>query len=109
MTQPPSRAFPGWTSRRQSWHFQRRLYERYGIVLGFGEYTMLLRDVQQGRAERIARDLWRGSAVYRLWHRDTQQEVQVVRNETDGLFITALKPASFVRRGKRWTKARAAA
>lgn len=35
------------------WHFHRRLYERYKIVLGPGEYSKLLSDLENGRSQMV--------------------------------------------------------
>jgi hypothetical protein len=43
--------FPtGWVCRKDTWHFQRRLYERYGLILGRGEYRKIVLDIKEGRA-----------------------------------------------------------
>jgi hypothetical protein len=43
--------FPeGWSLDRGSWHFHRRLWERYGFCLERGEYTRIVADIREGRA-----------------------------------------------------------
>lgn len=37
------------------WHFHRRLLERYGVVLGPGEFSRIIRDIRRGRAIFIER------------------------------------------------------
>ena len=37
------------------WHFHRRLLDRYGLVLGPGEFSAIQRAIVTGRAERIRR------------------------------------------------------
>jgi hypothetical protein len=41
--------------RINSWHFHRRLFERYGIVLGPGEYTMIKSAIVSGKAPMVQR------------------------------------------------------
>jgi hypothetical protein len=38
-----------------SWHFHRRLLERYGIVLGPGEYTAIKNAIVSGKAPMVQR------------------------------------------------------
>jgi hypothetical protein len=40
----------GWLLERRSWHFHRRLWEHYGVRLGYGEYTAIVRTIRHGRA-----------------------------------------------------------
>ena len=40
----------GWSLDRGSWHFHRRLWQRYGFHLEYGEYTRIFADIRDGRA-----------------------------------------------------------
>lgn len=47
---------PRWDGRsipQKHWHFHRQLLARYGIVLAPGEFSQMLRDIKQGRAQLI--------------------------------------------------------
>jgi hypothetical protein len=37
------------------WHFHKRLLERYGIVLGPGEFSQMMKDIESGRAIEVRR------------------------------------------------------
>jgi hypothetical protein len=54
-TAPPSDP-EGWLLHEHSWHLHRRLWERAGIVLEFGEYAALCRAIRQGRADKVRAD-----------------------------------------------------
>jgi hypothetical protein len=42
--------FPeGWSLDRGSWHFHRRLWQRYGFCLEYGDYTRIVADIREGR------------------------------------------------------------
>ena len=44
---------PRWLGRsipEKHWHFHRQLLDRYGVVLGPGEFSEMLRDIKDGRA-----------------------------------------------------------
>jgi hypothetical protein len=38
----------GWVFDRQSWHFHRRLWERYQVRLEYGEYSAIMAAVRHG-------------------------------------------------------------
>jgi hypothetical protein len=38
---------------RDHWHFHRRLFERYGIILAPGEYSKMKADIKNGTAQVI--------------------------------------------------------
>ncbi len=97
---------------RRHWHFLRRLHERYGIHLDRSELEECLRstaeDVRTGEAEIIKRHLDRGTCVVLLNHGE-DMEIQAVFEPNDtpslrdpGMFVTALKPGSFLRDGTKW-------
>lgn len=35
---------------KSRWHFQRRLWENYGIILGQDDYKKIIREIQEGKA-----------------------------------------------------------
>lgn len=45
------------------WHFHRRLLERYGIIMGPGDFGAVLKDIKSGKALMVRR-LDRGRRVY---------------------------------------------
>lgn len=45
----------GWSLDRGSWHFHRRLWERYGFRLEYGEFSRIVGDVQRGQAVLLRR------------------------------------------------------
>jgi hypothetical protein len=45
----------GWVSGKSAWHFQRRLWERYGLVLQFGEYSEIQRSIRSGACHHVVR------------------------------------------------------
>jgi hypothetical protein len=40
----------GWSLDRGTWHFHRRLWQRYGFHLEYGEFTRMVADIREGRA-----------------------------------------------------------
>jgi hypothetical protein len=51
---------PRWTGSHiveSEWHFHRQLFERYGVVLGIGQFSKIVNDIRSGRAILVrARD-----------------------------------------------------
>jgi hypothetical protein len=47
----------GWSLDRGSWHFHRRLWERYGFRLEYGEFTRIVCDIRDGRAILLRRGI----------------------------------------------------
>jgi len=92
---------PRWYGKsipKYHWHFHRQLWERYDIVLAPGEFSQMLRDIEEGRATVIER-LSGNRVIYmvrnkRLWERF----FVVVRN---GYIITALPPSGRLKRLRR--------
>jgi hypothetical protein len=77
------------------WHFHRRLFGRYGIILAPGEFSQMLKDIASGKALLVQRRS-AGSAIYmirnaRLWER----YFVLVRN---GQIKTALPPSRALKR-----------
>lgn len=42
----------GWGIKQRHWHFHRMLHLRYGIIMEYGEFSEMLRDIRAGRAGR---------------------------------------------------------
>ena len=49
----------GWYSDLHSWHFQRRLWERRGIRLRYGEYAAILKKIKAGKIKEIKNGWYR--------------------------------------------------
>ena len=45
----------GWLFDRQSWHSHRRLWERYRVRLGYGEYSAIMVAVRRGHAVLLSK------------------------------------------------------
>lgn len=80
------------------WHFHRRLFDHYGIVLAPGEFSQMLKDISSGRAVLLQRKSAR-KAIYmvrnsRLWER----YFVVVK---DNQVVTALPPSRTLKRLRR--------
>lgn len=66
----------GWMIQRKHWHFHRRLFERYGLVLGYRGFSRIVAQISSGKALLIwtaqepRGDLWsvriKGVPVYVL-------------------------------------------
>lgn len=85
----------GKTIPARHWHFHRRLFERYGIVLAPGEFSQMLKDIASGKALLVQRRS-ASSAIYmirntRLWER----YFVLVKNEQ---IKTALPPSRTLKR-----------
>jgi hypothetical protein len=52
---PPADIPEGWSLDRGSWDFHRRLWQRYGFCLEYGEYTRIVADIRDGRAILLRR------------------------------------------------------
>ena len=50
----------GWTLERHSWHFHRRLFERYGITLEYGDYSRIITAIRDKRSVLVRRK-WEGT------------------------------------------------
>ena len=50
------------------WHFHRQLLDRYGTVLGPGEYSRMLRHIRRGKALEVRRCA-RNRSIYAVWLR----------------------------------------
>jgi hypothetical protein len=70
------------------WHFHRRLWQRYSIVLGVGEFKKIIRDIESGRSPRL--ESREGGGVYSVRIRSAKQRVLILA--IDGLPRTAWPP-----------------
>ena len=61
---------------RDQWHFHRRLLARYKIVLAPGEFSMIVKSIEDGRARLIERRRGRG-AIYLVRIPSAQERVYV--------------------------------
>jgi hypothetical protein len=46
---------------KQNWHFHRRLFARYGVVLAPGQFSQIIADIRRGRAHLVKAKGKRGS------------------------------------------------
>ena len=90
----------------QNWHFLSRLYQRYNITLLPGEYTMILQQIENGKAQALSSLYVRKdktSRGYRVqWDRSGFPEGQTVKiivvyDYKYKRLITALNPELFLR------------
>lgn len=89
----------GWVIGENSWRFCRNLYSTYGIILGFGEFRSIVRQIKFGEAEYIESRPY--SSVFRVklpQHAD--ESIYVVANR-DGLPVKVLPHSSFAIRQSR--------
>ncbi len=82
----------------EQWHFYRRLYERYGIVLRPGEYSRLYK-----KAVVEKKDLFvhaRRGRIHRIFLHGAQEHVFVVVGKR--VLITALEPGAAHKKKKQY-------
>ena len=92
----------GWHCTSASWHFQRRLYERYNeTVLKFGEYSHIRQSVMTNQAEYIFRQ--GALAMYAVKTPSYPRgPVFVVASIRNGNLVSALPPQKFEPRRNGW-------
>lgn len=83
---------------RAHWHFHRRLLERYGIVLGPGDYSAIMKAVSGGHAQLIERRSAK-TAIYSVRLKSVKERIYLLV-ALNRRIITALPP------GKRLNKLR---
>lgn len=84
---------PQWDGRsipQKHWHFHRQLLDRYGIVLAPGEFSQILRDIRNGRAQLIKKQSG-NRAIYSVRIVRLYERVYVVSNGKD--LFTAWPPS----------------
>ncbi|MBO6716559.1 MAG: hypothetical protein JJ913_01245 [Rhizobiaceae bacterium] len=77
------------------WHFHRRLYAHYRIILAPGDFGSLLRDVQRGRA-RWLQDLGDGKELFAVRIRTGFERIYVVVKQRRYV-VTVLPPTRKLR------------
>jgi hypothetical protein len=80
----------------EHWHFHRRLYERYNIILAPGEYSGIMKDIRKGVAVLLHQEGHR--RVYLVNQRSTGTDICVA--VSGARLATALLP-SFVTKKKK--------
>jgi hypothetical protein len=81
---------------RNHWHFHRRLFERYAIVLAPGEYSGLLKDIKGGYVQLVKKRASRPS-IYCVWIRSADQRVFLIASR-HRLFTVLPQSTRIVRR-----------
>ncbi|HEY1925843.1 MAG TPA: hypothetical protein VGG92_00100 [Caulobacteraceae bacterium] len=74
---------------KEHWHFHRRLWDRYSIILAPGEFTMILTAIRTGEALLVERR-GRGTAVYSFRVPSCGERVYVVA--AGHALVTVLPP-----------------
>lgn len=72
------------------WHFHRQLLDRYGIVLGPGDYSHMLDRIRSGKA-LLVKTVARNRAVYRCRVKSTTEVVFVI---SDGKWLFTAYPTN---------------
>ena len=60
-----------------SWHFHRRLFERYGIVLAPGDYSDMVKQIKKGKAQLLRRG-YEDEALYCVEVKSLGQLIYVI-------------------------------
>jgi hypothetical protein len=74
---------------RAHWHFHSRLLQRYGIRLGPGEFSRMVRDIESGLAPLV--DRRRDGTIYSVRIRSAKRRVFVLTKGRD--VVTAYAPS----------------
>ena len=74
-----------------AFHFHRRLWERYGVVLGPGHYSKIMKQIQRKRAIAIEFDQDRGTTVYGIYLPGSSNRVALIVSDGRHL-VSALPP-----------------
>lgn len=85
-----------------TWHFHRRLYERYGVVLGPRGYTRIIKDISRKRALKIKQKSG-GAWVYMIWIPPLIDPVFIVFRKGSPL-LTAMPPSEKLMAMVPWTQ-----
>lgn len=78
----------GTVIRKDHWHFHRRLWDRYSIILGPGEFSTIITAIRTGRAVLVERRGKRAISSIRLASRNERIYVLAVGRT----LVTALRP-----------------
>lgn len=98
---PPDGVDPRWIGasiRIEHWHFHRRLWERYGIVLAPGEFSMIKTAIRRGKALLVKR-YDRKRAVYSIRLPSCGDRIFVLASGR--ALVTVLRPGSRLRELRR--------
>ena len=74
---------------RMHWHFHRRLWSRYKIVLAPGEFSLIIKDIKNGKAQVLFRKSAK-EAAYVFYIKSARTRIFVTADGTH--LITALPP-----------------
>ena len=78
------------------WHFHRRLYAHYRIVLAPGDFGSMLRDIKRGRAQWL-RDMGGGKELFAIRIRSDFERIYLIVKQRHYV-ITVLPPTSDLRK-----------
>lgn len=76
---------------QHQWHFFRRVFEHYRIVLAPGDFSTMLKDIKQGRALWLM-DQGNGTAIYSVVIQSVFERIYVVVAGKRHV-VTALPPS----------------
>jgi hypothetical protein len=79
MTESAPELHPLWHGAaidKSHWHFHAQLFRRYGIVLGPGDFSTILKSIKSGRA-RLVCEQPAGGAIYRVRVRSSGERIYV--------------------------------
>ncbi|MHC2250663.1 hypothetical protein ACVILK_000355 [Bradyrhizobium embrapense] len=79
----------------EHWHFHRRLLQRYGVVLGPGEYSGIVRALRKKEAI-VVEARGKGLAIYRVRLNISRERVYVLAKGQQ--ILSAFPPQRFRRR-----------
>jgi hypothetical protein len=83
---------------REHWHFQRRLWDHYSIILEPGEFSWIMTTIRNGDAVLVERQ-GKTKAVYSVYLRSRRERIYVVAARD--VPITSLKPSRRLRELRR--------
>jgi hypothetical protein len=75
---------------QHQWHFFRRVYQHYRLVLGPGDFSTMLRDIETGRSLKL-QNLKGGKAIYFVVAKSVFERIYIVVSNQRHV-ITALPP-----------------
>lgn len=90
-----------WAGRsipRKHWHFHRQLHARYGIIMAPGEFSEMLRDIKNGRAQ-LVEQISPTKAIYSVVLRRTWDRFFVLVEK--GHVVTAMPPTKRLKKKRR--------
>lgn len=89
----------GWRIKQRHWHFHQKLYERYGIVLEFGEFSEMMHAIRTEDAELIEFQPGRG-AIHCILLRHRWRHIFIATKGSE--IVTALPPTQHLKR--KWSR-----